>query len=72
MFDWQNVVALTVVAVAAAYVARHGWRALASRPSRPGCGGCSSCPSKTAGGREFVSLTVGQQAGKTAGRTTST
>lgn len=42
-FDWQDLSALAVVAVAVLYLARLG---LAAVSSRGGCGsGCGSCPS---------------------------
>jgi hypothetical protein len=40
----QNLVALFIVAVAAGYLVRRGWRFFAARKSA-GCGnGCGSCP----------------------------
>ena len=44
IFDWQNAIALTAVATAAAYLARRSW--LAIQHKRAGCGGaCATCPS---------------------------
>jgi hypothetical protein len=53
-FDWQDLAALGVVAVAVAYLARLGIAAVSRRgDSAGGCGsGCGSCPvgpSSTAG-----------------------
>ncbi len=39
MFDWQTVVALSAVATATCYVARHLWREWRSLTQ----GGCASC-----------------------------
>jgi hypothetical protein len=41
--DWQNLVALLLVAVAAVYV---GWALIraARRKKTSGCGSCASCP----------------------------
>lgn len=46
-FDWQDLSALAVVAVAVLYLARLGLAAVSSRSSSAGgCGsGCGSCPS---------------------------
>lgn len=56
-FDWQNIVAIGLVAAAAGYLGRRGWLALARR--RAGCGACSNCPAETvqsADGKPFVML----------------
>ena len=42
--DVQNILALGVVAMAAAYLGRLGWRTLSARKAA-GCGTCGSCPS---------------------------
>lgn len=56
-FDRQNIVALLVVALAAAYVLRGLWRVW--RSVRGGaestCGGCGSC-SQAAGPKQFVEI----------------
>lgn len=43
-FDWQDLAALAVVFIAAAYIARHTWRSFAPAPRTSGCGHCSACP----------------------------
>jgi hypothetical protein len=43
-WGWQDVVALTLVAVALAYLARRAWRTLARRPSGGCATGCGACP----------------------------
>ncbi len=43
-FDWQNLMALFVVAAAGAYLARIAWRSLVRRKAS-GCGSCGSCAS---------------------------
>lgn len=40
--DWQNIVALALVAVAAAFVFRSMWKAVRGKKSG-GCGSCGSC-----------------------------
>ncbi len=39
--DGQLLLALVIVALAVAFLAREGWRR-ARRPEAPGCGGCAS------------------------------
>jgi hypothetical protein len=51
--DWQNLAVLTIVALAAAYLARAGWATLwARRKSKcgSGCGSCSSRSSDSTNG----------------------
>lgn len=43
MDSWQDVVALLLVLLAVASLARRGWRTFFKRA--PGCGGCGGCPS---------------------------
>lgn len=43
-FDWQNVIAIGIVALAMAYLARHFYRRLTRRVTG-GCGSCGTCPS---------------------------
>ena len=57
-FDWQNLVALTIVVAAAFYVARSAWRQLAARRPPRGCGVCSSCPAGTRDGATHVKLVL--------------
>ncbi len=40
---WQDIVVLSLIAVAAAYVVRRVWRAITGR-KQPGCASCSACP----------------------------
>jgi len=43
-FDWQNILALALVAGAVAYLARLGWKTFSARKAG-GCGTCGSCSS---------------------------
>lgn len=45
--DWQNIVALTVVAFAALYLAREAWNQLAGQRSVRGCTNCAACRDRT-------------------------
>jgi len=45
MLDWQNALALMLVAAAAVYVGRAAWLAIRAKRSR-GCGGCPACPAE--------------------------
>ena len=64
MQNWQDIAALSVVALAVLYVARAAWLVLAKK-QRPGCGTCAKCPSQS--GQEespgFVSLETLQDSG---------
>ncbi|MGC3967125.1 MAG: FeoB-associated Cys-rich membrane protein [Pirellulales bacterium] len=45
-FDWQNVIALGIVALAVGYVGRGLWRlvrAMNGKSSEGNCGSCGSC-----------------------------
>jgi len=57
-FDWQNAIAISAVALAVVYLARHFYRRL-TRRTTGGCGSCGTCPSgesNLAGGNQLVSL----------------
>ncbi|HKD37219.1 MAG TPA: hypothetical protein VKB78_10470 [Pirellulales bacterium] len=57
LFDWQNLIAIVLVAAAAGYLGRRGWTAIAGR--RRGCGACSTCPAESiqsANGKPLVTL----------------
>ena len=43
----QDFIAIAIVVIAAAFLARRGWQTLAKR--RAGCGSCGNCPSNAAG-----------------------
>ena len=44
MHDWQSIIAITLVALSAAYLALRGWQVL-MRKRTPGCAsGCGACP----------------------------
>ena len=57
-FDWQNLVALSVVFAAATYIVRCAWRQFATRKPTSGCGACGSCPSSKTAAQELVPLDV--------------
>lgn len=42
MYSWQDAIALLLVLLAVASLARRGWRTFFKRA--PGCGGCGGCP----------------------------
>jgi hypothetical protein len=42
MFDWQNIIALTLVGLATGYLVRKIWQRIVSR-TEGGCGSCSQC-----------------------------
>lgn len=57
IFDWQNLIAMGLVAGAAGYLGRRSWLALARR--KAGCGACSNCPAdalQSADGKPLVTL----------------
>lgn len=54
--DWQNIMALTAVAVAAAYLARQVWTQLAGHRPATGCTNCTSCRGRGSPGQEGVQL----------------
>ncbi len=45
IFDWQNVLTVFIVLLAAAYVGRQVVRWV-KRKGQPGCGGCFQCPTE--------------------------
>lgn len=45
MSAWQDALALILVALASASLARRGWRLFFQRPR--GCGACGTCPGST-------------------------
>jgi hypothetical protein len=50
-FDWQNVFALAIVALAIGYVGQGVWRmvrAMNGKSSGGSCGGCGSCSANSA------------------------
>ncbi len=55
--NWSidNLVVLTIVAVAAAYLARRTWTVLAGRRSG-GCGTCASCPASGTNEPQVISV----------------
>ena len=59
MSTWQDILALTCVALAVTYIVWRVVRKLAKR-APPGCGSCSSCPGSDAGParQPLVSLTA--------------
>ena len=61
-FDWQNIVALTVVAVASAYIARWVWRSVG--PTSTGCGSCSKKSDAQPIARQIVSVDDLAQSGR--------
>jgi len=44
---WQDIVAISLIVTAAAYVSRRAWHSLSGK-RKPGCAGCSACPQQTA------------------------
>jgi len=52
-FDWQNIAALAVVAVSAAYIARWVWRSIGALG---GCGSCSTKSDAQPNARQIVSV----------------
>jgi hypothetical protein len=52
--DWQNIIALVVVVVAAIYLARRSWQTLLRKGSR--CGGCAGCSSQKATSQAVVTI----------------
>lgn len=40
---WQDIVAISLIGVAAAYVVRRVWRSITGR-RKPGCANCPACP----------------------------
>jgi hypothetical protein len=60
--DWQNLIALAIVAIAGLYLARQAWITFARKKSGA-CGSCASCPaSATASEPSIVQLTTGPHA----------
>lgn len=53
--DWQSLVTIPIVGLAAWYVIRHVFTVL-SQDSKGSCGSCSSCPTTQKENAEFVSL----------------
>ncbi len=49
-FDWQLVVALGLIALAAMMVVRHAWLTLQRTGKSTGCGSCSKCPTNMSSG----------------------
>jgi hypothetical protein len=62
--NWQDIAAISIVAVACAYLLWRGWLVLKRR--RAGCGACSTCPSSESSEKQFVTLDSrsGRQNGK--------
>jgi hypothetical protein len=56
-FDWQDVVALTVVFAAVASLARRAWRTMSARQPATGCTHCSACSSGS-GEQQLVKVTL--------------
>ena len=54
--DWQNIIALALVAAAALYVAWRTWGMVRQRGSGCGSGGCGTCSQNDAGGSVNNSL----------------
>ena len=44
---WQDIVALTMVAIASAWLVRRAWRTFAVKSGCTGCGSCSTKPSES-------------------------
>jgi hypothetical protein len=40
--DWQTLIAVALVLLAAGYLCRRGWQTIVRK--RAGCGACSNCP----------------------------
>jgi hypothetical protein len=55
--NWQDYIALGIVAVAAAYLARRAWLVVARRKSA-GCGGCGTCAAGSTGDAKKL-VTIG-------------
>jgi hypothetical protein len=60
-FDWQNLLSLAIVLIAAVYVARQAWRQLASHGPTSVCTTCSACPKRTDNDPQIVPLALGQR-----------
>ena len=66
--DWQDYIALGLVALCAGYLAWRGW--LVMRRKQSSCGGCSNCPSPSLdNGKALVTL---DPSSKPAGRVVKT
>lgn len=60
VFDWQDVVALTIVFAAAVSLVHRAWRTMVARRSATGCTRCSGC-SSGGGQKELVSVSLGTE-----------
>ncbi len=58
--NWQDITALFVVVIAAAYLVWRGWLVLRRR--RAGCGACSTCPSDESSGKPLVTIELSRHA----------
>jgi hypothetical protein len=56
-FDWQDIVAVSIVFAAAASLARRAWRKMSARRPVVGCTHCSACSS--GGEKQLVTVTSG-------------
>jgi hypothetical protein len=56
--NWQNTIAISLLAAAVTYVVWRAWRALFG-PAKAGCGsGCGSCPSTPSGAKSGELLKI--------------
>lgn len=65
-FLWQDIVALTLVSLAAGYLALRGWWLFFARRGARGCSGCGGCSGTASPEPSLISLKLPARTGASA------